>query len=113
MAQIHKGMEVITADGRLLGKVAHVWLGTDPTIGQPYDEEVSSQMEVHLPHRGGVRYIPSGAIDGVSGRIVNLAVTATAVNDKLWHQRPGWLPPEVLNEDIDHLVRPHPEYGGY
>jgi len=110
MAQVRKGMEVKSADGRSLGRIAHVWFGVDPgSSTQRCDEEVCSRLEVHLAHRGGTRYIPYSAIAGVSGKTVNLNVTEATVNDKLWHQRPSWLPAEAFNVDFDHLVRPHPE----
>ena len=48
IAQVHKGMEVHTADGQKLGKVAEIWLGTDPTATNPRcDEELCSRLEVH------------------------------------------------------------------
>ncbi len=41
VARVRKGMEVHTADGQKLGKVAEVWLGTDPTATHPRcDEEM-------------------------------------------------------------------------
>ena len=112
MADVRKGMEVRTSDGMSLGKIAHVWLGVDP-IGsdQRCDDDVCSRLEVHLPHRGGTLFIPYSAIAGVSGRTVNLNVSEATVHDKLWHQRPLWLAPEVSNEDFDYLVRPHPDHG--
>ncbi|HEX6289500.1 MAG TPA: hypothetical protein VFZ66_09935 [Herpetosiphonaceae bacterium] len=114
MAQIRKGMEVRTEDNSSLGTVAHVWLGVDPSSSSQHcDEETCSRLEVHLPHRGGARYIPYGAISDVSGKIVRLNVTAAQANEKLWHRRPDWLPIETSNADFDHLVRPHPEQGGY
>lgn len=114
ISDIHKGMEIITEDGKLLGKIAHVWVGVDPSSSsQQCDEEACSRLEVHLPHRGGTRYIPYGAISNVSGKIVHLNLSEAAVNEKLWHRRPDWLPPETAHEDFDHLVRPHPEQSSY
>jgi hypothetical protein len=112
MAQIRKGMEVTTADGRTLGKVAHVWFGIDPArADQRCDEEECSRLEVHLGRRGGTRYIPYSAIAGVSGQTVSLSATEATVNDKLWHQRPSWMPTEEADADFDHLFRPHPDHG--
>jgi hypothetical protein len=113
MASIHKGMEVRTEDGVSLGKVAHVWMGIDPTGSQQCDEEECSRLEVNLPRRGGTCYIPYGAIADVSGKLVKLNLSAEAFNEKLWHRRPDWLPPETSNEDFEHLVRPHPPQGSY
>jgi hypothetical protein len=112
MAHVRKGMEVKTSDGTELGTIAHVWFGVDPvSSNQPCDEEECSRLEVQLPHRRGTRYIPYNAIATVSGRIVTLNVTEATVNNKLWHQRPAWLPPESPDEDFDHLRRPHPAQG--
>lgn len=109
MAQIHKGMEVETADGRPLGKIAHVWLGADPgDSNQRCDEEVCSRLEVHLSHRGGARFIPYNVIREISGKRVTLSIDEATVNDKLWHQRPQWLPSEESFEVFDHSIRPHP-----
>jgi hypothetical protein len=109
MAQVHKGMAVTTADGKPLGKVMHVWYGDDPAgSGTRCDEEVCSRLEVHLPHRGGARYIPYNALGNVSGNTVTLSVDESTLNSKLWHQRPSWLPPDESLSDFDRLVRPHP-----
>jgi len=114
MANVRKGMEVRTVDGQSLGKIEHVWLGVDPSASnQQCDEEEYSPLEVHLPHRRGMLYIPYGALGSVSGKVVHLNVTTAATNEKLWHWRPDWLPRETSNEDFDRLVRPHPEHGSY
>jgi hypothetical protein len=105
----HKGMEVKTTDGKSLGKIAHVWFGDDPGSSQRCDEEVCSRLEVHLPRRGGTRYIPYNAIAGVSGQTVSLNITEAVVHNKLWQQRPSWLPADAFDAGFDHLVRPHPE----
>jgi hypothetical protein len=48
ITQVRKGMEVHTADGQKLGKVAEIWLGTGPTATNPRcDEELCSRLEVH------------------------------------------------------------------
>ncbi len=109
LAQVHKGMEVKTADERSLGKIAHVWFGADPgSSSQRGDEEVCSRLEVHLPRGGGTRYIPYNAIACVSGHTASLTIPEAAVHDKLWHQWPSWLPAEAFDADFDHLVRPIP-----
>ena len=111
MAQIHEGMEVKTSDGKTLGRIANVWVGTDPISSSVRcDDEVCSRLEVHLPHRRGRRYIPYSVIAGVSGRSVNLNVDEKTVNERLWHQRPPWLPPEEEDfGDVHHRVPPHTE----
>lgn len=112
MTQIHKGMEVRSEDGVVLGKVAHVWMGLDPRgSGQQCDEEECSRLEVRLPHRAGTCYIPYAAIAGVSGKIVSLNLGEDAFNEKLWHRRPDWLPPEEDSLDFDVLGKP-PSYPG-
>jgi hypothetical protein len=108
IARVNKGMEVRTSDGKVLGKIANVWYGDDPSSGRRCDEDVCSRLEVHLPHRGGARYIPYNVIGDVSGRTVTLNVDEATVNNKLWHQRPTWLPGGTDFEDFDHIVRPHP-----
>ncbi|HEY0735296.1 MAG TPA: hypothetical protein VGD69_10365 [Herpetosiphonaceae bacterium] len=110
MTSIHKGMDVRSEEGVSLGTVAHVWMGIDPSGGQPCDEEECSRLEIHLPHRGGTRYVPYGAVADVSGKTVKLNLSAEAFNEKLWHRRPDWLPPETANVDFDHLVRPPGSY---
>jgi len=59
--------------------------------------------------RGGTRHISYTVIIGVSGHTMSLNIAETAVHDKLWHQRPSWLPAEAFNADFDHLVRAYPE----
>jgi hypothetical protein len=113
IAQIRKGMEVKFSDGKTLGKVAHVWVGTDPVSStERCDEEVCSRLEVHRPHWRGTVYIPYNAIAGVSANVVNLNLDEEQANLKLWHQRPTWLSPEQSLVDFDHLVRPHSEWHG-
>ncbi len=92
IARIRKGMEVTTADGQKLGKVAEVWAGTDPTASNPRcDEEICSRLEVH---GGGVfsrkvRYIPYNAIADVTDK-VTLNVDAATVDERAWNARPRW-----------------------
>ena len=93
VARVRKGMEVHTSDAQKLGKVAEVWLGTDPTATHPRcDEELCSRLEVHS---GGVfkrtvLYVPYSAIANVSDH-VTLNVDAATVNERAWTQKPGWV----------------------
>ena len=60
MGQVCKGMEVRTADGHKLGRVADVWYRTDPTASNPRcDDDVGSRLEVHHGVLGrSVLYVP-------------------------------------------------------
>ena len=88
--QIRPGMEVQTADGITLGKIAEVWVGRDPVdSATPWDDEVCSRLEVH--HGRGRLYIPYSAIAGVSGATVSLNVEAAAVHMRPWRQPPAWI----------------------
>ncbi len=94
VARVRKGMEVHTADGQKLGKVAEVWLGTDPTATHPRcDEELCSRLEVHSGGvlKRSVLYVPYNAIGAVSPNEVTLTVDAATVNSHDWVQRPRWL----------------------
>ncbi len=94
IAHVRKGMEVHTADGQTLGKVAKVWLGTDPTAATPRcDEEICSRLEVMS---GGffkrrVLYVPANTLANVTADRVILSLDAAAVNDRDWVQRPRWM----------------------
>jgi quinol monooxygenase YgiN len=102
MEQIHKGMEVRSADGVKLGKVAEVWVGSDPADSTaPWDDDACSRLEVH--ERGGPLYIPCSAIAGVSGKGVTLNVDATTARTMPWHYRPSWLAP-AEPEDLRRFV---------
>ena len=91
--QTRPGMEVHTADDVKLGKVAHVWYGTDPAANSPFcDEELCSRVEVH--QRTGVLYIPSNMLERISGRWVMLRVDAATVAEHDWTRRPAWIPAE-------------------
>ena len=93
IARVRKGMEVHTADGQKLGKVAEVWLGTDPTASNPLcDEELCSRLEVQS---GGLfkrtsLYVPYSAIAGVAADHVTLNVDAATVRERPWNQKPRW-----------------------
>jgi hypothetical protein len=93
IAHVRKGMEVHTADGQKLGKVAEIWLGTDPTASNPRcDEELCSRLEVH----GGsllkrtVLYVPYSAIANVAADHVALNTDAATVQERAWTQKPRW-----------------------
>ena len=93
IAQIHEGMEVHFADGARLGKIAQVWIGTDPaSSATPCDEDVCSRLEIH--RRDATLYIPYSAIAGVSGNIVTLNVDTAMANEKGWHRPPAWITQE-------------------
>ncbi len=96
LGQVRKGMHVRTSDGTDLGKVAEVWLGTDPTSASARcDEEVCSRVEVRQGLlRKQVIYIPYNAIAGVSGDTITLSASETDVHKPGWVQRPRWLPGE-------------------
>ncbi len=90
IAQIHEGMEVHTADDAKLGKIARVWIGTDPSGGSTRcDEDVCSRLEVHT--REGTLFIPSNAIARVAGKWVTLTVDAAGIHEHDWFRRPDWI----------------------
>jgi hypothetical protein len=94
IAQVRTGMAVQTADGHPLGKVAQVWVGTDPTASSPRcDDERCSRIEVRS---GGVfkrtvRYVPISAIADVATDHVTLNVDAEAVDEHNWLRKPHWI----------------------
>ncbi len=94
IAQVRSGMAVQTADGHPLGKVAQVWVGSDPTASSPRcDDERCSRLEVQ---RGRlltrqVRYVPISAIAAVATDHVTLKVDAAAVDEQDWLRRPQWI----------------------
>ena len=90
ITQIRTGMEVQAADGVTLGKIAEVWVGTDPKDSTTRcDEDTCSRLEVHV--RGGRMYIPYSAIAGMSGKRVTLNVDAATAQAKPWKYRPPWI----------------------
>ncbi len=94
IAHVRKGMEVRTADGQKLGKVALVWYGTDPTATNPRcDEDICSRLEVHS---GGIfkhtlLYVPYSAIAEVTAGHVTLNLDAATVNERDWIKQPRWI----------------------
>ncbi len=94
LAQVRSGMAVQTADGQPLGKVAQVWVGSDPTASSPRcDDETCSRIEVQ---RGRlltrqVRYVPISAIADVAANHVTLKVDAAAVDEHDWLRTPQWI----------------------
>ena len=90
VARVRTGMEVHTSDAQKLGKVAEVWLGTDPTATHPRcDEELCSRLEVHHGFLGhSVLYVPYSAIAAVAADQVTLNVDAATVSARAWTQKP-------------------------
>ena len=95
IGRIRKGMEVRASDGDVLGRVAEVWVGTDPGSTQPRcDEEVCSRLEVRRRERlvrEVVLYVPYSAIAGVSDEGVALGVDGEAARSSGWSHRPRWI----------------------
>ena len=93
IARVRTGMEVRTTDGQSLGKVAEIWLGTDPTASNPRcDDEICSRLEVRS---GGffnrsTLYVPYSAIADVAADHVTLNVDAAAVRERPWKTKPSW-----------------------
>jgi hypothetical protein len=110
-------MPVQTADGQPLGKVAQVWIGTDPTASSPRcDDERCSRIEVQ---RGRlltrqVRYVPISAIADVATDHVTLKVEAAAVDEHDWLRTPQWIATMTGAADAKNepLRRPLPPSGG-
>jgi hypothetical protein len=94
IAQVRPGMAVHSADGQPVGKVAQVWIGTDPTASSSLcDDEICSRIEVQ---RGRlltrqVRYVPISAIRAVAADQVTLKVDAAAVDEHDWRRKPPWI----------------------
>ena len=94
IAQVRSGMAVHTADGQPLGKVAQVWVGTDPTASSPRcDDETCSRIEVHSGRllTRQVRYVPISAITAIAADQVTLKVDAAAVDEHDWLRTPQWI----------------------
>ena len=94
IAQVRSGMAVHTADGQPLGKVAQVWVGTDPTASSPRcDDERCSRIEVHSGRllKRQVRYVPISAISAVAPDHVTLKVDAAVVDEHNWLRKPQWI----------------------
>ena len=91
IGRVRKGMRVRSSDKADLGKVAEVWLGTDPTAANVRcDEELCSRIEVHHGLlRKQVLYIPYNAIDTVGDGGVVLTVGEKKA--KGWLAAPKWL----------------------
>jgi hypothetical protein len=93
VARVRTGMEVQTADGQSLGKVAEVWLGTDPTASSPLcDDALCSRLEVRS---GGffkrtTLYVPYSAIADVAADQVTLTVDAATARARPWGDKPSW-----------------------
>ncbi len=91
IGQVRKGMHVRSSDKADLGKVAEVWLGTDPTAANVRcDEELCSRIEVHHGLlRKQVLYIPYNAIDTVGD--AGVVLTVGEIKAKGWSAAPKWL----------------------
>ena len=94
LTHLRPGMQVLGADGQLVGKVHEVWIGSDPRqSSERCDEDACSRLEVQ---RGAARvYIPYNAIAEVAGKAVRLNLDAAAVNEKGWHRKPRWITDET------------------
>ena len=94
IAQVRVGMHVKTADGKDLGKVTRVWIGSDLSDSTPWcDEELCSRLEVHRGLLGTqVLYIPYSGIAEVTSKQVTLNVDANTVFEKNWERKPEWIP---------------------
>ena len=89
--QVREGMTVQSADGHTLGKIAQVWIGSDPAMGTgPCDEDICSRIEVR--QRDGTLYIPANMIASVAGRSVTLTADQALVNEHDWYRAPSWIP---------------------
>ncbi len=94
IAQVRSGMAVRTADAQPLGKVAQVWVGTDPTASSPRcDDESCSRLEVQRGRllKRQVRYVPISAIANVATDHVTLKVDAAVVDEHNWLRKPQWI----------------------
>ncbi len=91
IGRVRKGMRVRSSDKADLGKVAEVWLGTDPTAANVRcDEELCSRIEVHHGLlRKQVLYIPYNAIDTVGD--AGVVLTVGEKKAKGWLAAPKWL----------------------
>ena len=99
VARIREGMEVRTSDNVRLGKIAQVWIGSDPaSSSERCDEEICSRLEVH--HRGERFYIPYSAIADVDNKTVRLNVDAAAADEHYWTRRPSWIPAAAVLEPL-------------
>jgi hypothetical protein len=92
-------MEVRTSDNVRLGKIAQVWIGSDPTDSTARcDEELCSRLQVR--HRDEILYIPYSAIADVNNKTVHLNVDAAAANEHYWTRRPSWIPAGAVLEPL-------------
>lgn len=89
--QITEGMEVRTSDGAKLGKIAEVYIGSDPSASIVQSEDETC-IEVHRGFLGREAiYIPCRVVADVSGSSVSLSVDEKTVNSTpSWHRKPSW-----------------------
>src|SRR5918997_6060415 len=92
LTQVRPGMEVLTADGHKLGKVSHIWHGTDPTATNAQcDDEVCSRLEVHRGVLGGsTLYVPYSAIGDVVAGGGGLRMGPAKAHMPNWEKHPSW-----------------------
>jgi sporulation protein YlmC with PRC-barrel domain len=93
MTRVRKGMEVRTTDGQSLGKVAEVWLGTDPTASSPLcDDALCSRVEVQSGgfFKRSTLYVPYSAIAEVAVDQVILNIDAATAQARPWKTKPSW-----------------------
>ena len=93
LTPVRPGMAVRTADGHTLGKITHIWYGSDPTPTQSQcDDEVCSRLEVQ-PGRFGRRPLDvpySAVLDVTPGRVI-LHLDAASLNTQAWRTQPAWI----------------------
>lgn len=93
ITRVRKGMEVRTTDGQSLGKVAEVWLGTDPTASSPLcDDALCSRVEVQSGgfFKRSTLYVPYSAIAEVAADQVTLNIDAATAQERPWKTKPSW-----------------------
>ncbi len=91
-AQIREGMDVTSSDGKVLGKIAQVWIGADAQANStPWD--AAACLEVHPGFWGRARalYIPCPAVATVAGCQVTLNVDAAMADAMPWNVAPAWI----------------------
>jgi hypothetical protein len=112
LAQVSRGMEVRSADGVTVGRVAAIWYGVDPKDpAAPPDASVCSRVEVQRATTRGAGnlvaramrwlhasptppslYIPCTAIAAVAGRSIILTISAETMDTQEWDVKPPWIP---------------------
>lgn len=90
--QITEGMEVRSSEGAKLGKVAQVYIGSDPTGSTvPSEDETCIEVRRGLLGREAI-YIPCRVVADVSGAGVTLNIDQDTVNSTpSWYHKPSWV----------------------